>query len=58
MEAEEARRDAYRAHEKMEKGKALKSGKLNSTDQPLLKGVEGEVGGPHTMLIPCTILVT
>jgi hypothetical protein len=36
----------------MENEKAFKSGKLNSMAQPLERGVEGEVGGPHVSLIP------
>jgi hypothetical protein len=39
-------------HEKMENEKAFKLGKLDSEAQPLERGVEGEVGGPHTSLIP------
>ena len=56
MEAEEARRDAYRAHEKMEKRKSIKKKrKIKQYGPTLVEGVEGEVGGPHTRLIPCTI---
>jgi hypothetical protein len=32
--------------------KAFKLGKLDSEAQPLERGVEGEVGGPHTSLFP------